>query len=790
MKCKKCGAELEAAVKFCPECGEKVKLFCTECGEELTAGVKFCPSCGKPVAGKVNEAERGVGDYKNSEEKQVLEVLKTEREEQSQETNVPKETIEEKIIAPRTREGFSEELKQLAETDEESKGVLDYCGIKFVSKHLYPYLEQNEKVVALRHIVHHNYATVMSRDGGAGFVKEFLALTDKRVIKLVKSYWLKPKIKSCYLSEIGSIEAAKPGNFLAGVFLGEKLRIHTSEKVIKLRTFGKGSAEKIEREILRIIPDKKEADHKRSRVENGTAGNRTSEGGMKKVLIIGTVVCACMIGIVFWGLRDNGTELSKCLSLKSDDVEKWISKNGLEDNGGVYSKDGLLLMLDDDESVYMVILEQPGYSLYGLEVGKPYSEKDDKGKLEEAGYMLLAKETGTVAYGNIKEASSANDRVIILELDDDEIISSITYSKEGAQDIREQLKESAEDQNDRNKKEIARTESGIYQPGTYEGSAKGFGGEIRAIVVTDDLGIQSVELIGDDETPGVGLEALKTLAPKFEKAGSADVDIVAGATVSSEAAIKAVQSALDKAEKGEEGLNEADYGKELEPYEGTWWDLYSQRCYMELEKLGDILSVTVHWSSGAFDDTEWSMTGTYDAISGKILYDDCTMKYIHYEDNGYSTESVQYTNGSGAIYIGNDGYLYWEDNKEQTGSDCYFEKETDSTGMETIASDTDTGSSFDINWTGTYIAEDDQAITVSSADDSSVVLTFVGYSEEGWQTRTEVLTYKNSEKTQVSDPYYYDGSLVQETVYTITETGIQVETLPSGGWADGFYLRQ
>ena len=210
MKCKKCGAELEAAVKFCPECGEKVKLFCTECGEELTAGVKFCPSCGKPVAGKVNEAERGVGDYKNSEEKQVLEVLKTEREEQSQETNVPKETIEEKIIAPRTREGFSEELKQLAETDEESKGVLDYCGIKFVSKHLYPYLEQNEKVVALRHIVHHNYATVMSRDGGAGFVKEFLALTDKRVIKLVKSYWLKPKIKSCYLSEIGSIEAAKP----------------------------------------------------------------------------------------------------------------------------------------------------------------------------------------------------------------------------------------------------------------------------------------------------------------------------------------------------------------------------------------------------------------------------------------------------------------------------------------------------------------------------------------------------------------------------------------------------
>ena len=101
MKCKKCGAELEATVKFCPQCGEKVKLFCTECGEELTAGVKFCPSCGKPVTGKVNatefegkaEIQSGVVDYKKSEEKQVLEVLRTEQEEQGQETSVPKEKI-------------------------------------------------------------------------------------------------------------------------------------------------------------------------------------------------------------------------------------------------------------------------------------------------------------------------------------------------------------------------------------------------------------------------------------------------------------------------------------------------------------------------------------------------------------------------------------------------------------------------------------------------------------------------------------------------------------------------
>ena len=66
-------------------------------------------------------------------------------------------------------------------------------------------------------------------------------------------------------------------------------------------------------------------------------------------------------------------------------------------------------------------------------------------------------------------------------------------------------------------------------------------------VVIGDAGIESVELTGDGETPALGGEALKTLAPAFKEAGSADVDAVAGATVSSDAAKKAVQAALDQA---------------------------------------------------------------------------------------------------------------------------------------------------------------------------------------------------------------------------------------------------
>ena len=51
-KCPKCGAEISATAKFCPECGEKIpaKKFCSECGAEVSATAKFCPECGNKIS--------------------------------------------------------------------------------------------------------------------------------------------------------------------------------------------------------------------------------------------------------------------------------------------------------------------------------------------------------------------------------------------------------------------------------------------------------------------------------------------------------------------------------------------------------------------------------------------------------------------------------------------------------------------------------------------------------------------------------------------------------------------
>ncbi|MCI9161656.1 MAG: YARHG domain-containing protein [Lachnospiraceae bacterium] len=93
-------------------------------------------------------------------------------------------------------------------------------------------------------------------------------------------------------------------------------------------------------------------------------------------------------------------------------------------------------------------------------------------------------------------------------------------------------------------------------------------------------------------------------------------------------------------------------------------------------------------------------------------------------------------------------------------------------------------------WVGNYISEDDQTIGISSADDTGVLLTFVGYSEEGWYTRAELLPYTNNQKNQVSYKNYYEGQLIQETFYTLIDEGIKVEVQPAGGWQEGIYFRQ
>ena len=84
---------------------------------------------------------------------------------------------------------------------------------------------------------------------------------------------------------------------------------------------------------------------------------------------------------------------------------------------------------------------------------------------------------------------------------------------------------------------------------TVEGSADGYGGTITAKVTLEGDKIVGLELTGENETPAIGGEALKTLQDEIVKAGTYEVDGVAGATWTSTGVFNAIKNAL--------GLNDA-----------------------------------------------------------------------------------------------------------------------------------------------------------------------------------------------------------------------------------------
>ncbi len=79
---------------------------------------------------------------------------------------------------------------------------------------------------------------------------------------------------------------------------------------------------------------------------------------------------------------------------------------------------------------------------------------------------------------------------------------------------------------------------------TLTGTAEGFGGEVKVTVTVNGDDITAVEAVGEGETPGIGSEAIDKIPSLIVEADSTKVDVVAGATVTSNAIIEAVNNAL------------------------------------------------------------------------------------------------------------------------------------------------------------------------------------------------------------------------------------------------------
>ena len=56
--CSSCGAENQAAARYCAQCGALLSTRCPRCSAELSPDARFCPSCGEAVGSDAPPEER------------------------------------------------------------------------------------------------------------------------------------------------------------------------------------------------------------------------------------------------------------------------------------------------------------------------------------------------------------------------------------------------------------------------------------------------------------------------------------------------------------------------------------------------------------------------------------------------------------------------------------------------------------------------------------------------------------------------------------------------------------
>ena len=103
----------------------------------------------------------------------------------------------------------------------------------------------------------------------------------------------------------------------------------------------------------------------------------------------------------------------------------------------------------------------------------------------------------------------------------------------------------------------ASEEAGIYTPGTYTGTAAGKNGDVKVEVTFSANAIDSVKVVEHSETAGISDGAIENIPAAIVENQSLAVDTVSGATITSDAILKAVADAVAKAGGDVEALKNA-----------------------------------------------------------------------------------------------------------------------------------------------------------------------------------------------------------------------------------------
>lgn len=253
---------------------------------------------------------------------------------------------------------------------------------------------------------------------------------------------------------------------------------------------------------------------------------------------------------------DNSREVEKGWIIKADTIEELAVKIGLETEAlkntvekfNQYCEDKTDLDFGRDPETLNSIVTAPFYAmkltptLTNTQGGPKRNEKcevldydnnpipnlysaGELGSFYAHGYNGGGNVGETIASGRIAGENAAKPKDVIPVKKD--IISEEETTKSGSKE----------------------TVNVSYNPGTYNGVGIGMGGEITVEVEVDDSSIKSVKIISHKETSGISDKAIEDMPKNILEAQSTDIDLVAGATMSSKGIKEAFNNALEQAKK-------------------------------------------------------------------------------------------------------------------------------------------------------------------------------------------------------------------------------------------------
>ena len=212
------------------------------------------------------------------------------------------------------------------------------------------------------------------------------------------------------------------------------------------------------------------------------------------------------------------------------------------------SKPASITLSDDFSSNGAVVTAQDGNTFTVASSGFPGNELNEFVIVVENGAIVSITNTvfgDTEGIGNpaVSEDELSFYAGATLETEVDAVSGSTFTSKSVFAAMQAALKAAAGESQDA-ADDSASNETAGATGTSYTAEAQGFGGTVTVTVVMDGADIVDVQVTGDAETPGVGTMAIEQLPAKIVDADSADVDVISGATITSEAIKTAVKDIL------------------------------------------------------------------------------------------------------------------------------------------------------------------------------------------------------------------------------------------------------